>query len=101
MTAVTPKSSKTQCSPPLEDVLGLYFLGLDSMECLLDDPALGKYLVKSFKGENASNEEIYNKLMAIFPDVGCPLEQSSVNKMASYVDVPFYKMLFRIKMSIF
>jgi hypothetical protein len=62
----------TQRSPPLEDVLRVYFNSLESME-RLDNTAVGKNLVKNFKGENASNNEIYNELTALFPDVGCPL----------------------------
>jgi hypothetical protein len=41
----------------------------------LDDAAVGKNLVKNFKGENACNEVTYKELTALFPDIGCPLLQ--------------------------
>ena len=72
MTTMTPQSSNTQCLPPLEDVLRVYFQSLESMECS-GDAAVGKNLVNNLKRENASDEVIYKELTALFPDVGCPL----------------------------
>jgi hypothetical protein len=72
MTTMTPQPLNTQQHPPLEHVLQVYFHSLESMG-RSDDAAVGKNLVDNFKRENASHEQIYNELMALFPDIGCPL----------------------------
>jgi hypothetical protein len=75
---MTPQSSdisKAQCLPPLKDVLQVYFSSLESMGCL-DDVVVGKNLVENLKQqENGADEQIYNKLVALFLYVQSPLVQ--------------------------
>ena len=77
MTTMTRQSSMTQRSRSLDHILLVYFHSLESME-RSDDAAVRKNLVKNLKGENASDEEINNKLTALFPDVGCPLVRCEI-----------------------
>jgi hypothetical protein len=68
MTTMTLQSLNTQCLPPLNDVLWVYFQSLESMD-RSGDAAVGKNLVNNLKRENASDAVIYKELMALFPDV--------------------------------
>ncbi len=70
MTSMTPQSSNL---PPLDDVLRIYFQRLESMECSSDILAAGKAI--NLKRENTPDTVIFNKLTALFPDVGCHLAQ--------------------------
>jgi hypothetical protein len=73
MTSMTSQSSNL---PPLaDDVLRIYFQRLESMECSSDILAAGKNLVINLKRVNTPDTVIFKELMALFPDVGCPLAQ--------------------------
>ena len=67
-----PQSSTL--SPPLDDVLNLYFHRLESaMSCSGDMIAVGKNLVCNLKQDDTSDEAIFHELSALFPQHGCPL----------------------------
>ena len=67
-----PQSSTL--SPPLDDVLILYFHRLESaMNCTGDIIAVGKNLVCNLKLDNNSDETIFHELSVLFPQHGCPL----------------------------
>ena len=75
MTTPTPQSSNTQCPPPLEDVLRIYFHHLESRGRSNGGPdaAVARNLVINLQRENAGDGQIYKELKALSPDAGCPL----------------------------
>ena len=67
-----PQSSAL--SPPLDDVLNMYFHRLESaMSCTGDMIAVGNNLVHNLKQNYTSDETIFHELSVLFPQHGCPL----------------------------